>query len=67
MKEGRSKAGKSLVSKVNNGGIRNPIQEALITSTTRIDLPRFNQIIEEKVNWQLTKLNPSLRAHTEGL
>jgi hypothetical protein len=59
VKEGTSEAGKSLGSKINGGRIRNPIQEMLIISTIRNNLPWFNKKREIKANRQLAK--------TEGL
>jgi hypothetical protein len=44
VKKGRNEAGKSPRRKINGGRIRNPIQEMLIISTTRNNLPWVNQI-----------------------
>jgi hypothetical protein len=55
VKERRSKARKSLGSKIDGGRIKNPIQKMLIMSTTRNNLPCRNQITKIKTNRQLAE------------
>jgi hypothetical protein len=50
VKKGRSEAGKSPRIKIYGSRFRNSIQETLIISTTRNNLPWFNQIKEIKAN-----------------